>query len=182
MFNDGNTFAFMATQLTHEGTRTYKHNAQIRVVCDNVTSPANIGMIFRVCEAMGVEMLYICGDSIVPNTKTQRASRSTAKLVPNCYLDSTEMCIRQLQRDGFRIIMIELTDCSEDLRNFTFAEDVKYAFVVGSENWGISHDVLQLADSTVMIPPFGQNSSMNVATALSICLFECIRQVVPLEK
>ncbi len=179
MFTEDNTFANMVTQLTHAQTTTHTHDAQITVVCDNITSPANIGMIFRVCEAMGAEMLYICGDSIVPNTKIQRASRSTANVIANKYVDSTEACVRQLKQEGYRVIAIELTDCSTDLRNFTFDKGVKYALIAGSENWGISHEVLQLADISVMIPLFGHNSSMNVATALSICLFECVRQLAP---
>lgn len=169
----------MVTQLTHSQTKTHRHNAQITVVCDNISSPANIGMIFRICEAMGVEMLYICGDTIAPSIKTQRASRATAHMIPNKYVDSSQTCILQLKQEGYKLIAIELTDCSIDLRSYEFENGAKYALIVGAENWGISHEVLQLADTSLMIPLFGSNSSMNVATALSICLFECIRQLIP---
>lgn len=176
-----NTFADMITQLTHAQTVTHQHTAHIAVVCDNITSQANIGMVFRVCEAMGAEMLYICGHIDEPNKKTQRVARSTAEIVPYKYYVSTEDCISELKIGGYEIVAIELTDQSEDLRVFTFDANKKYAFIAGSEKWGISHEVLQLADAAVMIPHFGQNSSMNVATAISICLFECVRQLVPVK-
>ena len=44
--------------------------------------------------------------------------------------------------------------------------------VVGSERNGIQHEILTCADSVYHIPMYGQNSSMNVAQATSIALYE----------
>jgi len=172
----GNTFVFMIKQLTHEETPFHTHGVQISVVCDNISSPANLGMIFRVCEAMGVEALYICGEEYIPSKKMQRAARSTAATVPHYYVPSATNCIRKLKSEAYHILAMELTNSCIDLRSYVFKQDVKYVLVAGAENGGVSDDVLQLVDNSVAIPLFGKNSSMNVATALSICLFECIRQ------
>ena len=172
-------FALMTKQLTHKDTPLYKHDAHISVVCDNITSPTNVGMIFRICEAMGVKALYLCGEQMETSKRQERAARSTASSVPFCHRASAQECILQLKSEGYTIIALELTDCSKDLRKYIFDSHKKYALIAGAENGGISAETLQLADDAVAIPLFGQNSSMNVVTALSICLFECIRQLVP---
>jgi tRNA G18 (ribose-2'-O)-methylase SpoU len=175
----GGYLCFMRKQLKHQETPLLKHQAHISVVCDSFSSPANVGMAFRVCEALGVECLYLCGEQLEPSKRMERAARSTVSSVPFRHMSSAEECVLYLKSEGYVIVAIELTDCSIDLRSYTFDSGSKYALIVGAENGGISDAALQLADVAVAIPLFGHNSSMNVVTALSICLFECVRQIVP---
>ena len=55
----------------------------------------------------------------------------------------------------------------------------KICLIVGSENAGVSQDLLNISDYTIHIPMFGQNSSMNVATACAIAVFELARKFMP---
>ena len=50
------------------------------------------------------------------------------------------------------------------------------AIVMGSEQYGLSDEWLDEADSTVRIPMAGQADSLNVAMATIITLFEAVRQ------
>jgi 23S rRNA (guanosine2251-2'-O)-methyltransferase len=50
------------------------------------------------------------------------------------------------------------------------------AFLMGSEQDGISPEYLGLADCLVRIPVYGQIESLNVSVAAGIILFEAIKQ------
>ena len=48
--------------------------------------------------------------------------------------------------------------------------------VMGSEEDGISEDILELADAKTRIPMFGKTESLNVSVASAVILYEGIRQ------
>ncbi|MDG1146265.1 MAG: TrmH family RNA methyltransferase, partial [Flavobacteriales bacterium] len=48
--------------------------------------------------------------------------------------------------------------------------------VVGSEENGISEDILELADAKTRIPMYGKTESLNVSVATAVILYEAIRQ------
>ena len=58
----------------------------------------------------------------------------------------------------------ELPDLAERLGRPT-------AWVMGNESWGLPVEHLQLADSTVAVPIYGQAESLNLATAAAVCLY-----------
>ncbi|HKI89020.1 MAG TPA: TrmH family RNA methyltransferase, partial [Draconibacterium sp.] len=48
--------------------------------------------------------------------------------------------------------------------------------VMGSEEKGISHKILQLADQQLKIPILGQIESLNVSVAAALMMYEAVRQ------
>jgi 23S rRNA (guanosine2251-2'-O)-methyltransferase len=50
------------------------------------------------------------------------------------------------------------------------------AIVMGSEEAGISPDILRIADELVHIPLRGSIASLNVSAAAAVALFEVVRQ------
>ena len=48
--------------------------------------------------------------------------------------------------------------------------------IMGSEEDGISEDILELADARTRIPMFGKTESLNVSVASAVILYEAIRQ------
>ena len=49
------------------------------------------------------------------------------------------------------------------------------AWLFGNEAWGLSDEVLALADAVVRVPIRGAAESLNVATAAAICLYASAR-------
>jgi len=90
--------------------------------------------------------------------------------------DTLESILR-LKSAGYRIVALEITEDSQAINQITFETTEPIALIVGAENFGISEAVLALADSVVHINMFGQNSSMNVVQATSICLYEITKQL-----
>ncbi len=164
-------------QLEHAELARPRRVLPLRLVCETVQVPENTGMIFRLAESFGVERLYLTGDSITPpNKKISKASRRTVREVPFTIEPFTASVIAGLRAEGFTIIGLEVTTASTPLRDFDFKKHRKIALVVGSEKNGISAETLTLVDACTSIPLFGKTTSLNVATALAVALYEIVSQ------
>jgi len=164
-------------QLNHY-TSTFKQKTfPITVVCDNVTNAPNIGSLFRVCDAFGVEKLVFCGENIPLGRKMTKTSRATEKVVPFEVISDLESKIFQLKAENYFILALEITSNSIAIQEYKFTTQQKIALIVGDENFGISDQILELSDAVVHINMFGQNSSMNVVQATNIALYEFSKQL-----
>ncbi len=169
----------MTTQLHHNNTIFTKKKFPITIVCDRVNSPANIGSIFRIADSFGVEQIYFCGENItVVSKRMQRTARATQEIVP--YQESKDIIsvINTLKFEGYKIIGLEITHNSIPVSENLFSVNDKIALVIGEENLGISEDVLTNVAKSVHINMYGTNSSMNVATATGIALYEITKQLM----
>jgi len=160
----------------------------IYVICDNIRSLMNVGLIFRLCDAARIQCLYLCGitgyppmpNDTRPPWVAERAGRVIAKTaiqtvqyVPWEYRPDAVAVIRELKARGVQIVVLEQTRQSI---NYTCAQ---YRFplclVLGHERTGVEDEVLALADVVVEIPMYGMGNSLNVAMAFGICVYELLR-------
>ncbi|WP_111307433.1 TrmH family RNA methyltransferase [Confluentibacter sediminis] len=163
-------------QLTHYNTTFKKRNFPITLVCDNVTNAPNIGSLFRIADAFGVEKLILCGANIVLGRKITKTSRATEKFVPYDIHESASEVITDLKTKDYHIIALEITNSSQPIHTYKFSGEKPIALIIGDENFGISEWILKNADAIIHIDMFGQNSSMNVAQATNIALYEITKQ------
>jgi len=60
-------------QLAHTDHRPTDKKFPLILVANDVYSPFNVGGLFRLCDALGIEKLYLCGKSIIPpNAKIKK--------------------------------------------------------------------------------------------------------------
>ena len=162
----------MAEQLTHDNTQFTAVKSFTILVYDGVTSPANIGGLFRLCDSFGIEKIYFCGTKIdLSSPRIKRTSRSTHLLIN--YKDDldTLAVLKQLTKQGYRAIALELTKNSEALEDLDITDKRPLALFIGNEKTGISTNVLTHINTHLHIPMHGTNSSMNVTQAASIGLY-----------
>lgn len=166
-------------QLDHKEVKNNLRKFPIRVVCDDINSAENVGMIFRISEAMGVEHIYLCGHTVCPpNKKLLRTARSTEKVMAYSYHENAKTAIDDLKQREYTVISLEITNTSKEIGAIDFSEFSGYAIIVGNENKGVSEELLKISALTAQIRMFGQNSSINVVNALSIALYELTKQVL----
>ena len=159
-------------QLDHYSSKFEKNQFAIILVTDNVTRPANVGSIFRIADAFGVEKLILGGGAIELNRKVWNTSRATEKVIEFEQIENSQDVIKKLKKEGYSVICLEITENSKSISKIKLENNQKIVLVVGSERNGIQHEILTSADSVYHIPMYGQNSSMNVAQATSIALYE----------
>jgi tRNA G18 (ribose-2'-O)-methylase SpoU len=165
-------------QLTHYNTNFTKRRFPIILVCDNVTNAPNIGSLFRISDAFGIEKIILCGDHIPLGRKMAKTSRATEKTVNYEISESASTIVENLKHNGYQIIALEITNKSKSLNTFLFLKEKPIALIVGDENFGVSEAVLNTSDEVVHIDMFGQNSSMNVVQATNIALYEITKQFI----
>ena len=160
-------------QLTHEENQFERKTFPITLVCDHIYFQQNIGSLFRISEAFGVENIIFLGKDIpLTPRKINKTSRSTHLHVPHTIIEETKDLIDFLIQNNFEIISLEITNSSKPLQEVLLPENKKIALIIGNEINGVSEDLLTISNQIVHINMFGNNSSMNVAQATSICLYE----------
>jgi tRNA G18 (ribose-2'-O)-methylase SpoU len=167
------------SQLTHYTTNFSKRSFPIVLVSDQVSNAPNIGSLFRISDAFGVEKIIFCGENIpVFGRKMTKTARATEKVVPFEVKEDIHGVITQLQKDGYSIISLEITEKSQAIHEIDFSQFDKIALVIGDESFGVNPETLYESDLVTHIEMFGQNSSMNVVQATNIVLYEITRQQI----
>jgi len=164
-------------QLTHYTSIFNKNTFPITVLCENVSNAPNIGSLFRICDAFGIEKLIFSGEVIpIPSRKMQKTSRAAEKYVPYEIINDLHKYIESI-KETHHIIAIEITEESKPIHQQKFNTNKPIILIIGNENFGVSEDVLSKANEIVHINMFGENSSMNVVQATNIALYEITKQL-----
>jgi len=143
----------------------------ITIILDNVKNPANIGMIFRIADAIRAEKIILYFETNQHGVeKFVKSSRSTEKYV-NYQIVTNFLFIEEL-KNTHQIIALEKTNNSIDYQNFLPKD--KIALIIGSENFGVSEQLLKIVEQSIHLPMLGVNTSINVATASSVVLYDIL--------
>jgi len=159
-------------QLTHANTHFEKRSFPITLVCDHIYFQQNLGSLFRIGEAFGIEKIIFIGKDIPLNPrKINKTSRSTHLQIPHSIIEETTEAIALLQEE-YHIIALEITSTSNPIQQLSVPKNKKVALLIGNEIEGVSASLLAIANQITHITMYGNNSSMNVVQATSIALYE----------
>jgi tRNA G18 (ribose-2'-O)-methylase SpoU len=160
-------------QLTHENTNFQKQSFPVTLVCDHIYFQQNIGSLFRIGEAFGIEKIIFIGKDIpLTPRKINKTSRSTHLQVPYIVIEETTAAIEYLSNNNYDIVALEIADTSKPINEVKVLKNHKIALLIGSEIAGVSESLLATANQITHINMYGSNSSMNVVQAASIALYE----------
>lgn len=141
---------------------------------DRLTDVRNFGAIARTAECMGVNAIVIPGKGSVQVTADAiKTSAGALNRIPVCKVGNLKDSIFYLQQSGFRIVC-----CTEKSSVPLYEVNLRgqIGIVMGSEEDGITNDILNMADIKAKIPMSGKISSLNVGVATGMILYEKIRQ------
>lgn len=86
-------------QLSHNDHLTSEKTFPLRIIANDIASPLNVGSLFRLCDALGIEKLYLCGNTPTPpNNKITKTSRSTEKHVEYVTDENAEQVVNNLKK------------------------------------------------------------------------------------
>ena len=133
-------------QLTHFHSKFNKHKFPIVLICDSVIKAPNIGSLLRISDAFGIERIVFCGEHVPIGKRMTKTSRSTEKYVDFEVHDDAFKFVSSLKESKFQIICIEITENSQPLNQFKIESKQPIAIILGSENFGVSADLLELSE------------------------------------
>jgi tRNA (guanosine-2'-O-)-methyltransferase len=148
--------------------------ARISLLLDSVGQPFNVGSIIRTAAALGVEQIWLCGDTARPSHPSARKTAlGTDRLISFEHAPVTAAA-QAARAAGYRVIAIELAAGAVPLHEAPLAGDVCLA--LGNEDHGCSAALLAAADLIAYIPQAGKVGSLNVAAAAAIAVAEARRR------
>ncbi len=143
-------------------------------ILDRITDVRNFGAIARSMEGMGADAIVVPakGGALISGD-AMKTSAGALHHLPVCRVSDLQKSIRFLKESGFRILAI-----TEKAETPLYKTDLSgpVACILGSEEDGISDNLLKLSDIRARIPMKGHIESLNVAVSAGIALYEIQRQ------
>ena len=144
------------------------------LVLDRITDIRNFGAIARTAECFGVDAILIPEQNAAAiNADAIKTSAGALYKIIVCRTWNLKIALQFMKDSG-----IQLIACTEKTNNniYQFDYTSPTAIIIGSEEDGISSEILKLSNAKVKIPLYGKISSLNVSVATGIILSEAIKQ------
>ena len=150
----------------------------IYIILDNVLDTYNVGAIFRLADAVAAKKVFLCGSTETPpNPKIKKASVSTWKWVDWQYVETAKEAVSKLKIKNIKLKIVAVEQNPRSKPFYLVKYELPLAIVVGNETYGVSKDVLKMADTIVELPMFGINKSLNVMVSCGIVLYKVIESL-----
>jgi 23S rRNA (guanosine2251-2'-O)-methyltransferase len=144
------------------------------LILDGITDVRNFGAICRSAECAGVHGIIIPRQgSAQINEEAVRTSAGALLRIPVCRERSLKNTAIFLKESGIKLIAAT-EKASDDFFKGDYSAPL--AIIMGSEETGISPELLRICDKMVKIPMQGEISSLNVSVAAGVLMFEVVKQ------
>lgn len=141
----------------------------LHIAIENVDRDFNMGSIVRTANAFGVRHVHVIGR----RQWNKRGAMATDRYLHVHYHGSVDDFADAMAMAGRVIIAIDNVEGATDIAEARM--DSLSVLVFGSEGEGISQQLRDAAQYTVMIPQNGSTRSLNVAAAAAIAMYAWIR-------
>ena len=144
------------------------------LVLDQITDVRNFGAIVRSAECAGVQAVIIPEKGMARiGADAIKTSAGAIHHLPICKVKNLEQVVRYLKESGVQVI-------AATEKGTTVYTDANFtsplAIIMGSEDTGISANLLRLADQQLKIPILGNIESLNVSVSAALMIYEAVRQ------
>ena len=150
-------------------------NSSSIVVLDGVEDVHNLGAIIRTCVCAGVDGILIPSRRNCQITSAvEKTSAGAINHIDIIKVNSLSTAIETLKDNNWWVIA---TDAQADKNYYDIDyNDMNIAIIMGGEHSGVSKTLLKMSDFQVKIPMLKKFNSLNVSNAMSIIVYESVRQ------
>lgn len=167
-------YEYMKGFLTEERLSKIEKHAEessdfVLPVLENIYQFRNAAAIIRSVEACGFHKIAALEEENVfnPNTRVARGADTWMQVEK---MPKTMSSLQQIRDKGYKILAVSPEKNAISLPEYELKEPV--ALIFGTEMEGVSQEVLDFADETLIIPMYGFTQSFNVSVAAAICMYE----------
>src|SRR5665811_571588 len=144
------------------------------IALDGVSDVRNFGAIVRTADCLGAHAI------VIPEKGSARITADAIKTsagalhsFPVCREKSIVRAIEYLKESGLKVI------CAAEKSGEFVSETIltgPSVLILGSEDKGISRELIALSDQQIKVPMTGTIVSLNVSVAAGILMYEIVRQ------
>ncbi|WP_461132948.1 23S rRNA (guanosine(2251)-2'-O)-methyltransferase RlmB [Spirosoma lituiforme] len=146
------------------------------LLLDRITDVRNFGAIARTAECTGIQCIVIPGRGAAAiNSDAMKTSSGALNHISVCREPELTETVKYLQESGVTVVACT-EKSSRDLYERSTDLTGPIAIIMGSEEDGISPELLRMVDNHVKIPLLGAVGSLNVSVATGVVLYEAVRQ------
>lgn len=138
------------------------------LLLDGIQDPGNIGTILRTADALNIPVALLEGCADPYSWKTVRASMGASFRTPAVQVGWAQ-ALDSLHDAGIPLAVTALSETAVDIRT---ADLKKLAVVIGSEGRGVRRELLEAADTRLIIPMNPHCESLNAAIAAAIVMWQ----------
>lgn len=151
-----------------------KGEIPLLLLLDRITDVRNFGAIARTAECMGVHALVVpMRGAAQINSDALKTSSGALSHIPVCRENNLIDSVQYLQDSGVQVIV-----CTEKAAQIVSNVDftTPTAIIMGSEEDGVSSDLIRRSNMAIKIPMAGKVASLNVSVAAGMVIYEAARQ------
>ena len=141
-------------------------------VLEGITEPSNVGAIFRSAAALGTDAILLTPSCSDPwHRRAVRVCMGAVFRLPWARMETAEM-MALLKANGFRVLGMALREPCLALDDPALSGAERTAVCLGTEDTGLTGDVLNACDAVVKIPMAPGIDSLNVAAAAAVAFWQ----------
>ncbi len=141
------------------------------IMLEDIRDPGNLGTILRTAAALSIDCVMLAGECAdIYSPKTLRGAMGAIFRLKTLTCRNGAALAVRLRADGRRILAATLGGKSEVLGKFPLK--VSDCIVIGNEGHGISRELMESCDTSIVIPMSEGSESLNASAAAAIFMWE----------
>lgn len=146
---------------------------KVYVLLHNIRSMHNVGSIFRTADGAGVKKIFLTGYTpCPPRPEIHKTALGAEEIVEWEYHSDPIALIKQLKKNGVKILSLEKNQQSQNIQKYAFASEA--CMILGNEIEGVSEAFISLSDAVLHIPMRGKKESLNVSVAFGVAIYSLV--------
>jgi len=142
------------------------------VALENISDPGNLGTIIRNCDWFGIENILLsekCAEGF--NPKVVRSSMGSIFHIDIFQSERFVDDLSELKKEGYKLYCADMN--GENIYEVEYPGESVFIFC--NEASGPTDELLNIIDTKITIPKYGNAESLNVANASAVILSEVMR-------
>lgn len=137
------------------------------VVAQDVYQLHNTSAVVRSCDVFGIQNLHIIEENL-PRRIDKEIAMGAQKWVDVHRYNTSRECLHELRQQGYQIVATTPHNNSTMMADFDITKPSAIFF--GTEQNGLSEEILREADASIKIPMYGFTESLNISVSAAIIL------------
>jgi tRNA (guanosine-2'-O-)-methyltransferase len=174
-------YQYLAGFISEDRREKFEKNINLRtryitLVTEDIYQPHNASAVVRSVECFGLQDVHFIEtrNRYNPNPDVTMGANKWINIHHHSgELNNSISCVQKLKAQGYRIVATTPHKNDQLISELDLTKG-KIALFFGTEQEGITPDILDNADEFVKIPMYGFTESFNISVSAAICLYELL--------